>query len=443
MKTLPQSSATPPVAAVSSACLSAWQIPFRVVGCRGLANSCEQLGLGAYGLCLRGSALALVGAFSMASAVAAPVPEPVFRAETIDAEVQIGYGIAIADVNGDGKPDILLADQHTIQWYENPTWKKHVMVENVTERDNVCIAACDIDGDGRAEVAIGAQWNPGETVDPEKSGGVFYLIPPKDRTQRWEAVKLHHEPTVHRMHWVLAPSGKWDLVVKPLHGRGNRNNTGEGSKVFAYEMPGNPREPWKLSLVSEFTHASHNFHPINWDNDPEQELLTAAKEGVFWFGRSTGTWKKRQLSEAWAGEVRDGKLPGGVRFFATIEPMHGTTVAVYTQPDSGKGLWKRQVLDETLLDGHAVVVADFLGLGSDQIVAGWRAMNPKGTPGVRLFTPLDPAGKEWRTSAISGEEVAIEDIKSGDLNGDGKPDLILAGRQTKNLRILWNQSGVR
>lgn len=387
--------------------------------------------------------LAAASFASVAALVAAPAPEPVFRAETIDAEVQIGYGIAVADVNGDGKPDILLADQHTVQWYENPTWKKHVMVENVTERDNVCIAARDIDGDGKAEVAIGAQWNPGETTDPDKSGGVFYLIPPKDRTQRWEAVKLHHEPTVHRMHWVLAPSGRWDLVVKPLHGRGNRNNAGEGSKVFAYEKPANPKEPWKLSLVSEFTHASHNFQPINWDNDPEQELLTAAKEGVFWFGRSTGVWKKRQLSEAWAGEVRDGKLPGGLRFFATIEPMHGTTVALYTNPDSGKGLWKRQVLDESLLDGHAVVVGDFLGVGSDQIVAGWRAMNPKGVPGVRLFAPLDPVGKEWRATAISGEEVAIEDIKAGDLDGDGKPDLILAGRQTRNLRILWNQTGAR
>jgi hypothetical protein len=375
-------------------------------------------------------------------ASATPV-EPLFRAQTIDAEVQIGYGIAIADVNGDGKVDILLADQHTVQWYENPSWKKHIIAENVTERDNVCIAARDIDGDGKAEVAIGGQWNPGETLDPEKSGGVFYLVPPADRTQRWEVVKLHHEPTVHRMHWVLAPSGKWDLIVKPLHGRGNRNNAGEGSKVFAYEMPPNPRDPWKLSVVSEFTHASHNFHAINWDNDPENELLTAAKEGVFWFGRSTGAWKKRQFSEAWAGEVRDGKLPGGARFFATIEPMHGTTVAFYTNPDSGKGLWKRQVLDESLLDGHAVVVGDFLGAGSDQIVAGWRGMNPKGTPGVRLFTPLDPEGKAWRASAVSGEEVAIEDIKSADLDGDGKLDLVLAGRQTKNLRILWNQTSHR
>ena len=370
-------------------------------------------------------------------------PEPVFKAQDIDNAVQIGYGIAIADVNGDQKPDIILADQHTVQWYENPSWKKHIIAENLSTRDNVCVAAEDIDGDGKAEIAVGAQWNPSETNDLDQSGAVFYLLAPKDRTSRWESVKLPHEPTVHRMHWVLAPSGKWELIVKPLHGRGNVNSVGAGSRVYAYSMPEDPRAAWQMSLVSDFTHASHNFHPINWDNDPEHELLTAAKEGVFWFGRSSGSWKKRQISESWAGEVRDGKLPSGRRFIATIEPMHGSTAAVYTSKDESKnkGLWEKQTLDQSLKDGHAVVTKDFLGIGSDQIVVGWRAMNPKGTPGVRLFTPSDPDGKQWRASELSAEEVAIEDIKSADLDGDGKPDLILAGRQTKNLRILWNKTG--
>jgi len=58
-----------------------------------------------------------------------------------------------------------------------------------------------------------------------------------------------------------------------------------------------------------------------------------------------------------------------------------------------------------------------------------------------MFTPLDQAGKEWRKTDLSGPEVAIEDMKGADLNGDGKVDLILAGRATKNLRILWNETG--
>ncbi|MSR65994.1 MAG: hypothetical protein EXS24_01295, partial [Pedosphaera sp.] len=311
------------------------------------------------------------------SAGAAELPQPKFRAVDVDTEVSIGYGLAIADVNGDKRPDILLADQKTIQWYENPTWKKHVIAENLTPQDNVCIAAVDIDGDGKCEVAVGAGWNPGDTVN---SGAVFYLVAPKDRTQKWTAVKLHHEPTVHRMHWIKNPAGKFELIVKPLHGRGNKGGEGDGGKVLAYTVPADPKGEWKTAVVSDFMHASHNFQPINWDADPEHELIIGGKEGVWWFGRSTGAWKKRQLTGQPTGEVRDGKLPGGGRFIATIEPMHGVVAALYTEPVGGKGLWNRTALDEALKDGHAVGVADLLGVGSDQIVVGWRGMNPKGAP---------------------------------------------------------------
>ena len=81
---------------------------------------------------------------------------------TID-EIQIGYGLQLTDVDGDGKTDIVLADKKTIQWYQNPTWTKHVIAKDLTERDNVCVTARDIDGDGKCEIAVGGQWNFRET----------------------------------------------------------------------------------------------------------------------------------------------------------------------------------------------------------------------------------------------------------------------------------------
>jgi hypothetical protein len=386
--------------------------------------------------------------FGEVCSMGAEARTPVFRAVEIDKKVEIGYGVAIADVDGDGKPDVLLADKHVIAWYQNPGWQKHVMAENLTTQDNVCIAAADIDGDGKAEVAVGAGWNPGDTLN---SGAVFYLIPPADRTERWQPVALYHEPTVHRMRWIKMASGKNDLVVAPLHGRGNQNGQGAGVRILGYEIPLDPKQPWTTELIDDSLHLTHNFTPVQWDADPALELLVAAKEGVFLFDRRDAKWEKSQLvgngpgqpGFAGAGEIRMGKLPGGRRFLATIEPMHGNQVVIYTPPDpkSDNRLWHRHVLDQTLVDGHALVCGDFTKAGSDQLVAGWRAMG-KGDArvGVRLYMPLDGEGREWRQVMVDDNGMACEDLAAADLNGDGRLDLIAAGRGTKNLKVYMNES---
>ena len=66
---------------------------------------------------------------------------PKWEAQVIDSKVEIGYAAAVADVDGDGKPDVLIVDKKQIAWYHNPDWKRHVLCENVTKQDNVCIAA--------------------------------------------------------------------------------------------------------------------------------------------------------------------------------------------------------------------------------------------------------------------------------------------------------------
>jgi hypothetical protein len=381
-------------------------------------------------------------AASLIVATAAEPSVPAFKATDVDTKVEIGYGLALADVDGDKKTDILLCDKNVIVWYQNPNWQKHVIAEKLTQRDHVCIAAADIDGDGKAEIAVGAEWNPGDTVN---SGSVHYLIPPADRTQKWEPVKLPHEPTVHRMRWVKNASGKFDLIVVPLHGRGNKNAQGDGVKILAYKKPSDPKGEWTTELLDASLHATHNFDPAQWDADPALEILVGSKEGSFLLDRGEGKGKLTQLGGndgGGAGEIRAGKLPNGQRFFATVEPMHGTSLVVYTPPASadGKGLWTRRVLDEALVDGHALGCGDFTGAGGNQIVVGWRAMVPRGARvGIKLFSPLDAEGKQWKQTLIDDNTMACEDLALADLNADGKLDIIAAGRATKNLKVYFNQ----
>ncbi|MDB4614459.1 VCBS repeat-containing protein [bacterium] len=385
------------------------------------------------------TAFAAAGIATPCFAQASEPPKSEWETKTID-KIKVGYGIQLTDVNGDGKTDIVLADKKTFQWYENPSWKKHIIAENLTVRDNVCITARDINGDGKCEIAVGGQWNYRES---NKDGAVFYLIAPEDRTQLWKPVQLHNDPSTHRMHWVKGTGNKFQLVVKPLRGRGTVDGVGPGLRLLEYFMPTNPRDEWQMNVISDSLHMSHNFHIVNWDDDAEEELIVGAKEGVWHYDKRGRDWTGTQLTTAWAGEVRDGRLPNGKRFIATVEPKHGNVCAAYVQPDKpGEHFTQIKELDNQLKDGHALACADFLGVGSDQIVVGWRAMNTKGVPGIKLFTALDKAGTTWRDERLSSKEIAVEDIKVGDLNGDGKIDIVAAARQTKNLVIFFNKLSV-
>ena len=374
--------------------------------------------------------------YPLLSSTALLAKTPEFKMQTIDDKVGVGYGVQLADMNADKKTDVILVDKDMVAWYENPTWKKHVIVNKLTKRDHVCLTARDLNGDGRAELALGGEWNPGDTLN---SGAVFYLSPKGSKDGKWNHHPLPHEPTTHRMHWIKGQEGRYHLIVKPLHGRGNKNNQGAPIKVLSYEMPDSPEDdPWKTSLVCNFLHNSHNFHPVNWDSDEEEEILITGMEGTWLLDYKTGKWEPTLIAKPFGGEVRDGRDAQGKRFVTTIEPRHGSVVACYLKTADGR---KRIQLDDSLKDGHALGTGDFLGTGSDQIVAGWRAMRPSGAPGLKLYAPTDKSYTKWKEYKLSGKEIAVEDLKVADLDGDGKPEIVAAGRQTHNLVIFWNKSG--
>ncbi len=361
-------------------------------------------------------------------------PDPLFNAQIIDASIAIGYGLAIGDVDGDKKPDILLADKNEFVWYRNGDWKRFVMIENLTDSDNVCLAARDIDGDGKVEVAVGAQWNPGETSDDMASGSVHYLIRPEDPTKKWTAIKLHHEPTVHRMHWVRTADNNYQLVVLPLHGRGNSNGEGKGVKVFAYQMPNNPTEPWKLSLIDQTMHLTHNFDMV--DAGASEQMYISGKEGIKVFTYQNQNWITPDtgiISGYSFGEVRVGQIDDK-RFVTGVESMHGNELTVYL-PGSNQ----RIVLTDELNEGHALATEDFLNSGIDQIVVGWRKANANQEIGIKIFVATDSQGTRWKSHWVDKNGMACEDLKVADLNGDGKMDIIAAGRDSHNLKIYWGK----
>ena len=353
---------------------------------------------------------------------------PKFEMEEIDGNVQIGYGLAIGDVDGDGKDDILLADKKQFVWYRNPDWQRFVMIDNLTQSDNVCIAARDINGDGQVEVAVGAQWNPGETNDFGKSGSVHYLLRPEDPTKLWDQVELYHEPTIHRMRWVKTDED-YQLVVLPLHGIGNKGGEGNAVNLLTFSMSNENERNWSYSKLDLGLHITHNMDVVV--EDGKENLYVGGKEGLKILTNYNGSWiasSSLTISDNGFGELRKGRdvLTG-------IQPFHGSELVIY---DDQK---RRTVLTDSLKQGHALAIIDLLSQGQDQIIVGWRNKNDLDQLGIKIFVAQDEQWSSWQSYWIDQNEMACEDLKIADLNGDGKKDIIAAGRSTKNLRVYWNK----
>lgn len=371
------------------------------------------------------------------------------RGETIYSDLKIGYGVRLIDMNGDGKLDILVVDANRVVWFENPEWKMHTISQDQTKPDNVCIAPLDIDGDGKLDFALGADWQ----FTRETVGAIeWFHSAEKTPNGYWKQYPIDNVPFVHRMQWSdIDGDGQPELLVVPLLAKGADNDERRGRpiRVLAYDIPKDPtRDRWIPTVLSEELHVAHNFEPTDLDGDGDLEILAVSFEGVSVIERhDDGSWKTRLIGKGdqsspasrGASEIKRGKLPSS-DFIATIEPWHGNQVVVYTRPAKGETLWQRHVLDDQLKWGHAVWCANLDDDPEDELLIGVRDdLSETHRRGLRIYDCTDGAGKEWKRTICDPGGVAIEDMAVADLDGDGDNDVVAVGRQTKNVRIYWNE----
>ena len=447
----------------------------------------------------------LVSIAFQASAVAneppspqSPVPSPLrMERVVIDADFPGGYQVEVADVNGDKKPDIVALGGSTLAWYENPSWKKRVISTAKQTPDIISSATADLDGDGKAEIAVAydfAMNEPkrgklllaiqGATVDEPwifrpitrsepragagdgfaggggiggaggfagggGTGGLSNLPAPAREPQPFDV------PSIHRVRWgwivgkevrisgAFTYEKKLELVVAPIFGPSARPPAfdQEPAQLAYFDTGADPKSGRWTRHAMEGLPVLHAIEVIDLgDMRSFSTVLGASNRGVTTtragsivgarlFDTSDlapgapGVAPKKGASEVHLGRFNDGR-----RFLATVEPWHGTEVVIYP-PESSKPLrfGPRNVIDATLKEGHALWVADVDGDGDDEVFAGDRG----GAGGVLMY---DFDGKAWNRTVLD-PAVTAQDLRGGDIDGDGRPDVVAIGGKSHN--VVW------
>ncbi len=377
-----------------------------------------------------------------------------WRVSQIASDLTVGYAVHLCDLNGDGKTDVLVLDSRRILAFYAPDFKATEIAKDFAKPDLVCLTSLDVDGDGRLDLVVGADWKPFNT----KSGGsIQWLRQPRKAGEKWTVIPITEEPTIHRIKSAdLDGDGKLEVIAVALMGfeATAKANWMDGRPVRVLSLTPGARpesDPWSVQTLNQSLHVVHNFLPIR-EQGKDPFVITASYEGL---GRlvldKNGLGGKQTLlhpgnqekptSNRGASEVARGKDATGKEMFATVEPWHGNQIVVYEQ--NANKVWTRIVLDDQIKWGHAVSICDLDNDGVDEVVSGVRdnlSDNPGKRCGVRIYRRDKSDLSKWLVFVLEDGGVAVEDMAIADLNGDGLQDIVVSGRASKNARIYFQNT---
>src|SRR5262249_60323924 len=65
---------------------------------------------------------------------------------------QITEGINVGDIDGDGRPDIVVGGDNYLVWFHNPDWAPNLIASGFKFAGGAMVGSRDLEGDGRRDL---------------------------------------------------------------------------------------------------------------------------------------------------------------------------------------------------------------------------------------------------------------------------------------------------
>jgi hypothetical protein len=353
-----------------------------------------------------------------------------FKKTILDREFR-SEGVAVADVNHDGKLDVLAG----ALWYEAPDWKPHEIAPvqkfqwDGNYSDCFIAAADDVNGDGWADLMVVGF--PGAEAR--------WYENPKGAPGHWKKRTLFRSACDETPVFAdLLGNGKkvWVFPFQP-----------EGQMAW-YEPPTDIDAPFTVHPISAAKapcteQFAHGLGVGDVNGDGRRDVLVTA-----------GWWEAPEDRKASPWKFHPAKLGPNCADMIAFDVDGDGVQDVITSSAHGKGIWwfkqvpnptgadwvQQLTIDESFIQPHAMILADVNRDGLPDLVTGKRFWahngNDPGEKETKDYVPIcwfefkrDGGKPSWTRHLIDdGNGVGTQFVVT-DLNGDGLLDVVVSNKK--------------